>query len=50
MIDSLLSHGVWHTDALRLHLDALAPLNQRAPDAAVPNRLRSMCASIGVLE
>jgi hypothetical protein len=54
MIDSLLRRGVWHTDALRLHLDALTLLNQRAAAApenqAVLARLRHMREAIGVLE
>jgi hypothetical protein len=55
MVDSLIRRGVWHTDALRLHLDALVLLNQRsgandADDAIMLERLRGMRSAIGVLE
>ena len=54
MIDSLVRHGVWHTDALRLHLDALALLNHSDGDATdgdlILSRLRSMRSAIGGVE
>jgi hypothetical protein len=47
--------GVWHSDALRLHIDAIALLNQRigaapAEDDVVLSRLRNMRRAIGVSE
>lgn len=55
MVENLHSSGVWHTDALRLHLDALALLNQRVgantgDGEFVLARLRNMRQAIGVAE
>ena len=55
MVESLVTSGVWHTDALRLHLDALALLNGRTgasaeEDEVVLARLRNMRKAIGVVE
>lgn len=55
MIDALLSSGVWHTDALRLHIDALFLLNQTggrrdAENEIILARLRTMRDAIGVTE
>lgn len=54
MVDSLLSDGVWHTDALRLHLDALVLLGQEgrsaAEDDVILERLRRMRRAIKVVE
>jgi hypothetical protein len=54
MIDNLVRRGIWHTDALRLHLDTLALINLRAGaspyDDIVLSRLRSMRSAIGVVE
>lgn len=55
LINALGSKGVWHTDALKLHIDALALFNSDAPptrsDAAqMLKRLKSMRDWIGVPE
>ena len=55
LISALGSKGVWHTDALRLHIDTLALLNSDAPpnrcDAGqMLKRLKSMRDWIGVPE
>jgi hypothetical protein len=55
MVDSLVTSGVWHTDALRLHIDALALLDQgaeadEAKNALVLQRLRIMREAIGIPE
>ena len=53
VIDAMTRHGVWHTEALKLHLDALAVLGGDAePDQAVIDqmlsRLQDMRDWIGV--
>ena len=54
LIENLKSIGLWHTEALRLHLRAMMLLSQDAIDAAggelVLERLRTMRRAIGVLE
>lgn len=55
MVDSLMTSGVWHSDALRLHLDALALVNQSGGGMSEENkvilaRLRGMREAIGVVE
>lgn len=55
MVDSLFSSGVWHTDALRLHIDALALVDPHASDGApdsdrILKRLRTMREAVGILE
>jgi hypothetical protein len=55
MVDNLVSSGVWHTDALRLHLNALALVNrgggERTPESdLILERLRGMREAVGVLE
>lgn len=50
MIDALSERGVWHTDALRVHADALAMLTdvEEGPDAsAVTRELTRLRATIG---
>lgn len=51
MIDALSERGVWHTDALRTHADALATLASVDDDgpvgAAIANELRRMREAIG---
>ena len=55
MIDSLVRKGVWHTDALELHITSLVLLSSEpAPSqeeiGRVLGRLRKMRAAIGVVE
>ena len=55
MIDALIDQGVWHTEALKLHIDALAMLASKPgmPDAEarkVLARLKAMRDGIGVAE
>ncbi|MDP1737918.1 MAG: hypothetical protein Q8L23_10810 [Caulobacter sp.] len=55
MVEGLLDRGVWHTDALKLHLDALALLSQTpSPGAAqvkaIMDQLLTMRRSIGISE
>lgn len=55
MVDSLRRHGVWHTDALQLHLNALVllhPVSGGAPAEVevMLRRLRNMRIAIGVTE
>ncbi|ACG79639.1 cheE protein [Phenylobacterium zucineum HLK1] len=55
MVDNLISSGVWHTDALRLHLDALALVNASGGGMTPENevilmRLRGMREAVGVVE
>jgi hypothetical protein len=55
MIDNLITSGVWHTDALRVHLNTLALVNQRDGGRTPENdlilaNLRSMREAIGVVE
>ncbi|WGM31875.1 hypothetical protein KKHFBJBL_02125 [Brevundimonas sp. NIBR11] len=51
MVDALATRGVWHTDALRLHADALATLmgmEGDAPDgSAIARELSRMREAIG---
>ena len=52
MVDGLVSSGVWHSDALELHLTALTLLNgERAPDkeeaSRIVARLSDMREAIG---
>lgn len=55
MVDSLMTSGVWHSDALKLHLDALALVNQAGGGMSEENqtilaRLRGMREAVGVVE
>jgi len=55
MVESLTTSGVWHSDALKLHLDALALINQAGGRMTEENkvilaRLRGMRATVGVTE
>jgi hypothetical protein len=55
MVDNLITSGVWHTEALRLHLKALVLVNQgdggRTPaNQQILARLRSMREAIGIVE
>lgn len=54
MVENLISNGVWHSDALRLHLDALQLLKDgsAAPESSqvILERLREMRVSVGVQE
>lgn len=55
MVEGLLDRGVWHTDALKLHLDALVLLSQTpSPGAtqvkAIMDQLLTMRRSIGISE
>jgi len=54
LIENLRSAGLWHTEALRLHLRAMTLLSQDTIDAAgerlVLERLRTMRRAIGVQE
>ncbi|MBL8772013.1 MAG: hypothetical protein JNK30_11590 [Phenylobacterium sp.] len=54
MIDNLGSSGLWHTDALKLHLDSLLLLTSsgvpRGEQALILNRLLTMRQRIGVVE
>lgn len=55
MIDSLVTNGVWHSDALKLHLDALALINlsdgrMTEPNRVILARLRGMREAVGVRE
>lgn len=55
MVESLITSGVWHSDALKLHLDALALMNQAGGRMTEENktilaRLRGMREAIGVTD
>lgn len=55
MIDNLVTSGVWHTDALRLHLDSLALVSRDGGGMTPENetilqRLRGMREAVGVVE
>lgn len=55
MVDSLITGGVWHTDALRLHISVITVLNQQVgegepDDELVLSRLRNMRRALGVAE
>lgn len=55
MVDGLMTSGIWHSDALKLHLDALALVNQNGGGLTEENkvilaRLRGMREAVGVLE
>lgn len=55
MIEGLVDRGVWHTDALKLHLDALALLSQTPPPGAaqieaIMDQLLTMRRAIGISE
>lgn len=55
MVDGLVTSGVWHSDALKLHLDALALVNQAGGRLTDENkvilaRLRGMREAVGVAE
>lgn len=55
MVDSLFYKGVWHTDALELHITSLLLLESDPPPAAeeverVLTRLRKLRAAVGVVE
>ena len=39
MVENLVTRGVWHTDALRLHIQALSLTSQTSDDASSENRL-----------
>ncbi|MDX2235091.1 MAG: hypothetical protein NW200_11400 [Hyphomonadaceae bacterium] len=53
MIDSLFTGGVWHADALRIHVESLAILTRGAPQSpaeadVIVERLKVLRARIGV--
>lgn len=53
MINALVSEGVWHTEALKLHVDAVALFNSDAPPSAsetdkILARLKAMRDWVGV--
>ena len=55
MVDSLLSAGVWHSEALNLHITSLTLLNAGIPlppdeIKKMLNQLREMRRAVGVLE
>lgn len=55
MVDSLVTNGVWHSDALKLHLNALALVNQAGGKLTEENqviltRLKGMREAVGVNE
>ena len=55
MIESLTTNGVWHTEALRVHINALKLVNQGAvgrdaTDDAILRRLSAVRAAVGVLD
>jgi hypothetical protein len=55
MIEGLFRDGVWHTEALRLHLAALALINPNArasetQNALILDRLHQMRQAVGVVE
>ena len=55
MIDSLVTVGVWHTEALSLHISSLALLNRGDPPPvgqtqAMLQELKALRAAIGVVE
>lgn len=55
MVEGLITSGVWHSDALRVHLEALALVNQAGGRMSEENevilkRLRGMRQNIGVVE
>lgn len=55
LINALGCKGVWHTDALKLHVDALALFNSDAPpgnsdSVQILKRLRAMRDWLGVVE
>ena len=55
MVDALVSNGVWHTDALKLHIDALAmfaahPDLDQTEVRTILARLKAMRDGIGVPE
>lgn len=55
MVESLVDRGVWHTDALKLHLEALTLLSQgRDPGQdqvkAITSQLLTMRRAIGISE
>lgn len=53
MLDGLVSRGVWHADALRVHLRALAFLHvqsSQSADLAIVEELRSLRSSFGFAE
>lgn len=55
MIDSLIASGVWHSDALELHVQALTLLRMTPPlplpqRQAMLTRLRDMRRAVGVVE
>lgn len=52
MVDGLTSRGIWHTDALRIHLRALAVVHARSGEPGPANRriveeLQALRASLG---
>jgi hypothetical protein len=55
MVENLFTSGVWHTDALQLHIGALALINEdgsgtTAENAHILERLRAMREAVGVVE
>lgn len=54
MIESLFTGGVWHSDALQLHVEAVALIARSAPppeeQSRVLTRLQKMRERIGVME
>ena len=54
MVDALATHGIWHSEALRLHLDALARLSSDPPPSeaeakGVLQMLAALRRNIGVV-
>lgn len=50
MLDGLVSRGIWHTDALRLHLRALSVLHSQSDQSAgltIVEELKSLRSSLG---
>ena len=55
MIENLVTNGVWHTEALKVHINALKLVNQRAVgrdagNEAILGRLSALRAAVGVLD
>ena len=53
MVDSLVANGIWHSDALRVHLHALSLAASAADPSGGPimlDRLRAMRGALGITE
>lgn len=55
MVEGLVSRGIWHTDALRIHLRALTlvqgqPGQPKSANLAIVEELRSLRSSLGLTE